>query len=288
MGHQSVLARARTRMQVHPLLLSLLPLATPVHHSQYGGYHPQPHYGYEHPKHNCSVSDVLERAEICTPALDTKCTIVELDIKRVLDSEQCYTVTRTVCSESTQSINNEICTYSYKPGTHKTTAKTAEVTFEKQCKTQMVTVCQPTQYGGYGHHGYGKRDTDTDIEKRHAGYPNNLCKEVAQETCYNVPVVTEVNPPVEVVYPEPVKTCVNKPISLPRISCENLSEEKCITVPKVEDDTETVEKCVTALAPPACQQVELTLPKQVCVELVYGYAETSHKEEPHHSPGYTQ
>merc|ERR1712243_73238 len=186
------------------------------------------------------LSDVLENAEVCTPALDTQCNSVDLAIKRVLDSEQCYTVTRTVCSESTETIDNEVCTYSYQDQTQATTAKTAEVTFEKQCSTQMVTVCQPAQYG-YGHHGYGKRDAeaaDKDVEKRDAGYGNNLCKEVAQETCYNVPIVTEVNPPVEVVFPTPVKTCVNKPLALPRISCENLSEEKCITVPKVEDDAE--------------------------------------------------
>merc|ERR1712203_515683 len=122
------------------------------------------------------------------------------------------------------------------PKDEETTAKTVEVTFEKQCETQMVTVCQPAQYG-YGH-----------------GYGHNYCKEVGQETCYNVPVVTVVEPVVTVTYPEPIKTCVNKPISLPRISCEDLSEEKCITVPEVEDVSETFSKCVTGLTPrlPGC------------------------------------
>ena len=85
--------------------------------------------------------------------------------------------------------------------------------------------------------------------------------------------------------------------------------------PQVEGDTESVDKCVTELTEPDCQGVELTLPKQVtrrkaisqdhdedmvvimifimktlrmlmpaltltsprqtCVELVYGYAETA-------------
>merc|ERR1739846_50607 len=132
-----------------------------------------------------------------------------------------------------------------------------------ECETMMVTVCEP----GHGYGGYG-------------GYGHNYCKEVAQETCYNVPVVTVVEPAVTVTYPEPIKTCVNKPISLPRISCEDLSEEKCITVPEVEVVSETFEKCVTALAAPACQAVELTLPKQVCKEINYGYAENVHEVEP--------
>merc|ERR1711862_770635 len=114
--------------------------------------------------------------------------------------------------------------------------------------------CQPQPQGyGYGHQGYG----------------HNYCKEVAQETCYNVPVVTVVEPAVDVTYPEPIKTCVNKPIS----------------VPEVEDVTEAAEKCVTGLTDPACQGVELTLPKQVCVEINYGYAaDTAKHEEPAYAP----
>ena len=46
----------------------------------------------------------------------------------------------------------------------------------------MVTVCQPAAYG-YGH-----------------GYGHNYCKEVAQETCYNVPVLTVVEPEVQVIH----------------------------------------------------------------------------------------
>merc|ERR1712106_371679 len=195
--------------------------------------------------------------------MGTVCNPIDLSRKNVKDVEQCYTVTRTVCTESIEEIDNEVCTYSYQPKSEETTAKTVEVSFVKECETQMVTVCQPAQYG-YGHgHGHG--------------YGHNYCKEVAQETCYNVPVVTVVEPAVTVTYPEPLKTCVNKPISLPRISCEDLSEEKCITVPEVEVVSETFEKCITQLAAPACQNVELTLPKQVCKEINYGYAEDSVK-----------
>ena len=192
---------------------------------------------------------------MCTPALDTVCTPIELSRKSIKDVEQCYTVTRTVCTESTEEIDNEVCTYSYQPKTEATTAKTVEVSFNKECENMMVTVCQPN--AGYGYHAYG----------------HNYCKEVAQETCYNVPVLTVVEPAVDVIYPEPIKTCVNKPISLPRISCEDLSEEKCITVHEIEVVSEAFEKCVTILTDPACQAVELTLPKQVCKEINYGYAE---------------
>merc|ERR1712083_765985 len=213
MGHSGGTRLDRSMQFVSLLALAPMPPAyggyAPA--PAYGGYAPQPppyyqpapayhhavHHGYEHPKHNCSVLDVVEAAEVCTPALETVCNPVELARKSIKDVEQCYTVVRTVCTES----------------------------FEKMCETQMVTVCQPAPHGyGYGH-----------------SYGHNYCKEVGQETCYNVPIVTVVEPPVDVIYPEPIKTCVNKPISLPRISCEDLSEEKCITVPEVEDVTETFE-----------------------------------------------
>merc|ERR1719419_772345 len=217
-----------TPAYVHPAPAYAPVHHAPVHHAPAYGYAPAPAYHqphYEHPKHNCTVVDVVEPAEVCTPAFETVCNSIELAIKKIVDKEQCYPVTRTVCTESVTVVDNEICTYSYQQKTEATTAKTVEVPYKKECDTQMVTVCQPTP--GYGYHSYG----------------HNYCKEVAQETCYNVPVVTPVEPAVEVAYPEPIKTCVNKPISLPRISCDDLTEEKCITVPEVEDSTESSEKC---------------------------------------------
>merc|ERR1739842_207307 len=261
-------------------LLALIPLASAIPTNPYHApaYH-QPSYGYEKPKHNCSVLDVVEPAEVCTPTIVTECAPVDLAIKIVVEKEQCYDVTRTVCTESIEEIDNEICTYSYQKKEEVTTAKTVEVSFEKQCDTQMATVCQPAQYG-YGHH-HGKRSADTGY-----GASHNYCKEVAQETCYNVPVVTVVEPEVTVSYPESIKTCVNKPILLPRISCADLTENKCITVPEVEDSSVSVEKCVAGLGAPACQAVELTLPKQVCKELTYGHAADEHTYEPAPAPAY--
>ena len=210
-----------------------------------------PYYGYGIPKENCSIQDVVEPVEVCTPAFETVCNPVELPIKKIVDREMCYPVTRTVCEVSIEVVENEICTYSSAQKTEDTTAQTVVVTFERICDTQMVTVCQPTP--GYGYHSYG----------------HNYCKEVAQETCYNSPVVAVDEPAVTVAYPEPVKTCVQKPIDLPIISCEDIKTDKCIVVPEVEDAVETVEKCITQLGAPDCSTVELTLPKQVCRGIVY-------------------
>jgi len=222
------------------------------HHAPVPSYHHAPAPGYHAPKHDCSIVIEMEKVEVCTPAFETKCMNVDLMVKRIVDKEQCQDITRTVCVESMETIPNEICTYTYMAHTEDSVARTVDISFEKNCMTQMVTVCQPK--AGYGYHSYG----------------HQYCKEVSQETCYNVPKVMPVDVPVMVTYPEPMKECVNKPITLPRVTCEDIMEKKCIVVPEIMDDIEMVEKCETMLAAPKCQILELSLPKQVCVELVYG------------------
>merc|ERR1711881_675536 len=153
--------------------------AAPVAHHAVVHAAPVVHHvatAYHAPKHNCSIVDVVEPAEVCTPTFETVCEKIEVPVKRIIDMEQCYPVTRTVCTESVDVIDNEICVYSYSQKTESTTAKTVTVPYTRECDTQMVTVCQPTP--GYGYHAYG----------------HNYCKEVAQETCYNVPVVTVSEP----------------------------------------------------------------------------------------------
>ena len=268
-------------------ILALLPLAlagpqyghpAPAygHHAPAYGHpapaygHPAPHhggYGYEEPKQNCSVVDVTEIAEVCTPTIEVPCEDIALPIKVIEDIPYTYTVTRTVCTESIDVVPQEVCTYFYEQESADTVAKTVVVTFEKVTNVQMVTVCQP---GHHGHGGYG-----------HGGYGHNYCQEVAQETAYNVPVVTAVDIPVTVAYPAPKKVCVDKPISLPVVTCADISEEKTIQVPTVVDSEVVVAHCKAIIGVPACQKVELTLPKQVCVQLVYGYA---HEEA--HAPAY--
>merc|ERR1712076_186167 len=113
-------------------------MGQPAYHQP--AYHHAPAYhGYEHPKHNCSVLDVVEAADVCTPHIDTTCAPVDLSRKSVKDVEQCYDVTRTVCTESTEVIDNEVCTYTYQPKNEETTGKTVEVTFAKP----PITVTYP-------------------------------------------------------------------------------------------------------------------------------------------------
>ena len=59
------------------------------------------------------------------------------------EKEVCFDVAKTECKETTESVDTEICTYTYEDMEVVQPAKTIEVKFEKKCQTQMVTVCEP-------------------------------------------------------------------------------------------------------------------------------------------------
>jgi len=244
------------------LVLVAPTLASPT--SQYG--HPPP-YGHpqpEYPKQNCSVETVKEDAETCTPTFETVCEDVIIPVKNIVDKEQCYPVTKTVCTESVSVVANEICVYTYGPKEVDTTAKTVSVVYSTPCTVQMVTVCDP----GYQAYGYG-----------HEVH----CKEVGQETCYNEPALVDDIQPQSVIFPEPSEVCVQKPIDLVVVSCEDIVTEKCIIVPEIEDGTEVLQVCKPQLGEPDCQDIVLELPKERCIEIVYGYAH-GYGEAHHASP----
>jgi len=214
--------------------------------------HQAVHHHHVAPRHNCTLETVMEATEVCTPTLATTCISMDLPVKRVMEKQQCEEVVRTVCSEETDVIENEVCVYTYMPKSLQAEASTVSVSFKKECMDQMVTVCQ--QSPGHGYHNYG-----------HA-----YCKEVAQQTCYNSPMVMPMVEPVTVTFPEAMMKCEKRPISLPRITCQNLTEQRCFMVPEVMEEMETVEKCEVGLGMPNCQMVELDLPKQICSEIIYG------------------
>merc|ERR1711892_1269156 len=161
---------------------------------------------YQAPAQNCSVVSEMKTIEVCTPSLQTTCTMVELAVKTIKDQEQCMNITRTICSEDTKEIEEEVCVHTYQSKAEDTTATTYEVSFTQECQTQAVTVCQPS--AGSGYYSYGQQD----------------CMEEEPKTCYKVPTVMPRQETVTVSYPEPVKDCMQKTIIIPRVTCEDVME----------------------------------------------------------------
>jgi len=192
-------------------------------------------------------------------AFETECEKQTVIIKKVIQVDYCFTINKTVCSVSEELVNNEICTYEYLKKEEASTAQTVTTNFEKKCRKQKVTVCDYSSFQNF-----------SPFESQTFGFPP-VCKEVAQETCFNVPGVQPVDIPVTIAYPEPVKTCQNVTIHLPKVDCQIEADEKCIKVPDLEELPTTVEKCLPKLANPKCRRVDLVLPKQICQDIIYGF-----------------
>ena len=75
----------------------------------YGG--PAPEY----PELNCTLLQVTETAETCVPRFQTSCETETVAVKRIVDREQCFPVTRTVCTESRELVPNQLCVFKYEP-----------------------------------------------------------------------------------------------------------------------------------------------------------------------------
>merc|ERR1711971_771427 len=92
---------------------------------------------------------------------------------------------------------------------------------------------------------------------------------------------------VEITLPEPVQRYQRRQVVIPTIQCEDLSERSCVKLPNAEETTLDVTACIPVVDKPKCDKVELVLPKQICRELLYGYAEKPvqhHQYHPKHHP----
>jgi len=228
-------------------------------------YKPEPSYAkpqpsYAEPSHNCSVQDEVVHAEVCTPGLDVQCGPVTLKGTKIGSRQKCVDITRTVCSEGVEEGSIEVCMIKYETKPATADASVPDVSFERMCDKQMVTVCKPQTHG----YGYNK------VTYQH-------CEEIAQETCYNKPVVNAKPTKVDVKLPEPKTECGPMRVMLPSVECEEITEQSCVTLPALESADVQAESCNVKLGQPECKPVDLVLPKQVCQEILYGHA---HKAKP--------
>ena len=206
----------------------------------------------------------MEVAAVCQPSLQTACTEEEVEVRRVEEVEQCYTITRTVCSQEEELVDREVCQYRQEVRVEEVTGRSLEVEYREECSNQQVTVCQPAQYG-YGYPAGGR------------GRP--LCGEVSQENCVNSPSLNTININLNISQPHLVRTCTNQPVRVPRITCRDVSSERCVVVPRLSLRPTTRPVCHTQLGQTSCQEVSLNLSKQSCRELVYGQTLQPHQPQ---------
>ena len=197
---------------------------------------------------HCHTEDEVIQAQICVPAFESSCSKEPRTVKVVTEKDQCQDITTPVCTESSEVVEKEICTATYTTKKQPAQVQSAEVTVTQNCQTSYSTVCQATS--AYGYHNYG---------------PHKYCKDVPQQTCYQVPQVSPTSQQTEVAAPEPATNCEKVSVSVPKVTCQDVVTTKCIKVPEVEEQQVQADKCeVNTSSTPQCKTINLSLPKTVC------------------------
>ena len=211
-----------------------------------------PHHAHGYaPDFYCRDTNTSIYAEVCVPAFADQVTPVTLAVKEVVDADYCFDEVLTVCEETNQVVQREICTYEYAREDVTADCTTTQVTYAEKSETMKVTTCNPS---GYGTPGYGAGE-------------HQYCREEYQTQAYRVPLVTE--PKQEscrLAYPAPKKVCVTKDITITEVKCEDKIEQKCFNVAEFKDATNTINQVETVIGEPSCEQLTLTLPTQACTK----------------------
>ena len=180
--------------------------------------------GSELEKHNCTVQEVEEVGHICTPDIVTSCDHMVTRSARVSSQYSCFNISATVCTVQDRLVGQSVCRYHYQYRLEEVGLEGVEVTYQKECRDQSVTVCNP-------HHLQHLQHQD--------------CRDISQQTCHLQPRVKRRHEVVEVRYPEPVLTCVDLTVRLPTIQCQVLVRESCLSLPALQHTDQTLTTCVS-------------------------------------------
>merc|ERR1711881_490964 len=207
------------------------PLPKPYvhHHQPRPSYHhphtpPQPHGpGIEYDRAKCAVDYV--------------------------EQEACYQVTKTVCTETEEIADSEVCAYSFTLIPVETEAKLVDVKWEKSCADDTICVNPHHAVGGYA-------------------APTH-CVEEYRHVCHLSPVLYPVIKKVVIKLPQPVETCINKQVLLPRVECDQVHERRCMLVPRTHPGPNIkLDKCSVVVGDQACSDTILQLPRQACPQKI--------------------
>jgi len=234
------------------------PLPKPYvhHHQPRPSYHhphtpPQPHGpGIEYDRAKCAVDYVEKEAEVCVPTFKTDCEREDVKNGLVIEQqEECYQVTKTVCTETEEISDSEVCAYSFTLIPVETEAKLVDVKWEKSCADDTICVNPHHAVGGYA-------------------APTH-CVEEYRHVCHLSPVLYPVIKKVVIKLPQPVETCINKQVLLPRVECDQVHERRCMLVPRTHPGPNIkLDKCSVVVGDQACSDTILQLPRQACPQKI--------------------
>jgi len=193
---------------------------------------------------HCDLDYVEKTEEVCVPSFKTDCDKESVPGGKVIKHhDQCYDVTKTVCTETHEIVDMEVCAYAFISRLVEAEAKLVSAVWEEACHD--IRDCLPAPPT--------------------PGYHAPACTHVTRRECHQDPALVPVVKPVSVKLPQPEETCIIKQVLLPRVECQKVKERRCMVVPQVEDGGEVkIDKCSVEVEDKACSEVILQLPRQRC------------------------
>jgi len=179
------------------------------------------------------------------PTFKTDCDKEELAGGVVIKHyDECHDVVKTVCTETQDIEDMEVCAWSVTMVNAESEARLVEGVWEEECHD--VKECVPAPVSGHGYHAPG-------------------CREVVRRECHQVPALVPVTRPVSLKLPQPGETCIIKQVLLPRVKCQQVRERRCMLSPQVKPGPPVkIDKCSVELGEEECSEVILQLPRQKC------------------------
>jgi len=180
---------------------------------------------------------------VCVPTFTTDCDKEDLNHGLVIKhKEECYSVTKTVCTERTDIDDMEVCATRLNMISQEAEAKIVSAVWTEECEKEKI--CVPVAAGGY--HSPG-------------------CAESIRHVCSQTPALVPVTRTVSVKLPQPVQTCIIKQVLLPRIECQQVKERRCVMAAVTEPGpVVAMDKCSVEVEDEQCTEVVLQLARQAC------------------------
>merc|ERR550517_1675660 len=183
-----------------------------VHHElpQHQQYQPAARQHQQAPggdKSQCRLDYVERSGEVCVPTFTTDCDKEDLNSGLIIrHKEECYSVTKTVCTERTDIEDMEVCATRLTMISQEAEARVVSAVWREECEEERT--CLP----GPGYH----------------------CAESVRHVCSQTPALVPVTRTVSLKLPQPVQTCIIKQVLLPRIQCQQVKERRCVMAASTE------------------------------------------------------
>merc|ERR1719402_1093879 len=169
----------------------------------------------------CEDKQQSDRVQVCTPDFQNRDSSLQFYTKRTTQAQYCFNVTKTECTQRSQTVTKNVCTYEYKQKEVIAPARLAEIGFERHFEAFYISKCEKKLVKD----GYKEKEIE-------------VCYKENVDVPYRLPTVTErIDDFIELAAPVPEKSCRLVKYQIPEITCKDTVNKECLTAQVLEPDS---------------------------------------------------